>query len=231
MLPCSLRASAIVVVMLAVVGLLVTPVDAHAQSTARWSIAGGLAWTGSYPIGDSTADLLQNAPGNPPPAFPLFRTKSSFESTPGIEGRFGFAIASRLTVEVGGAYSKPQIGVEISEDREGDATSFDGETIAQYVVDVSALWELPFNPTARLRPYVIGGGGYLRQLHDERTVVETGQLFHFGAGARVFLRGASAGHPFGVRADLQATFRRNGIDFEDQRRTMPTVSVLGFFGF
>lgn len=224
------------VVVLALAALAAGSAELRAQSPAsstftRWAIAGGLGWTGRYPIGDSTADLLQNAPGSPPPALPLFRAKSTFESAPAVEARFGFAIAPRLMVEVGGAYSKPTVRVEISEDTEGEPAAFDGESVAQYVVDVSVIWELPFRPTARLRPFAIGGGAYLRQLHDERTLVETGQLYHVGGGARYFFRGASSGRPLGVRGDVQAAFRRDGIEFEGKTRVMPTASVLVFFGF
>jgi hypothetical protein len=200
--------------------------------TSRWTIAGGLSWAGSYPIGELDADLLQNAPGVPPPALRLFSTTSTFDSTPGLEGRFGFAITPRVTLEVGGLYSKPTLTVEISNDTEGEATTFEGETISQYVIDVSVVYELPFvRRTARVRPYVIGGGSYLRQLHEEDTLVETGQLYHFGGGARLFFRGAATGHPVGIRGDIQATIRRDGIEFEEKRRVLPTASLLIFFGF
>lgn len=205
---------------------------ASAQSgTPRFSLAGGLVWMGSYPIGDGTADLLQNTPGTPPPTTPLFRAASTFESVAGIEGRVGIAITPRLTVEVGASWSRPTIGVAITDDREAASVTFDGETVSQYVIDVSLLWELPLSRTARLRPFVIGGGGYLRQLHEDRTLVETGQLYHAGGGARLFFRGAAGGRAFGLRGDVQAAFRRGGIEFENERRVLPTATVLVFFGF
>lgn len=224
----------LMVALLACLAFVYRPIDAFAQSASnlfRFQVAGGLSWTGSYPIGDSSADLLQNAPGQPPPVLTLFRTSSTFESTPGVEGRFGIAITPRLMVEVGGAFSKPKVLVEIAQDTETTATSFDGETVSQYVVDVSLIWEVPVPSTARVRPFVIGGGGYLRQLHEDESLVETGQLYHFGGGARLFFHGAASGHPFGIRGDVQAAFRRDGIEFNDERRVMPTVSVLLFFGF
>lgn len=207
--------------------------SAPAEKTYRWSVAGGPVWTGSYPIGDATADLRQNAPGTPPPSVPLFRATSTFDAAPGIEGRFGFALTPRVTVEAGGRYSSPALRVDISQDLEGDAVSFEGETIAQYVIDVSVLVELPvLGAHARLRPFAIGGAGYLRQLHEDRVLVETGQLYHAGGGARLFFRGHEGDRrPLGLRADVQAAFRRDGIEFEGKMRVMPTASVLLFFGF
>lgn len=216
------------------IAVLGSTADAAAQSVSnlfRFQVAGGLSWTGSYPIGESSADLLQNVPGQTPPALTLFRTSSSFDSTPGFEGRFGVMITPRLMVEVGGTFAKPKIQVEIVQDTETSTTSFEGETVSQYVVDVSLLWEVPVPATARVRPFAVGGGGYLRQLHEDRSLVDTGQLYHIGGGARVFFHGAASGHPFGIRGDIQAAFRRDGIEFEEKRRVMPTASVLLFFGF
>lgn len=88
------------------------------------------------------------------------------------------------------------------------------------------VWHLPRRGSARLRPFVVGGGGYLRQLHEERTLVETGQLYYGGFGARYWLRGGSGtARAFGLRGDLRANLRRGGIDFEDKNRVFPTLAV------
>ena len=42
---------------------------------------------------------------------------------------------------------------------------------------------------SRLAPFVAGGAGYLRQLHEDRTLAETGQIYYAGGGARYWLRG------------------------------------------
>lgn len=206
--------------------------DSSLGSAPRWTVAGGLLWTGGYGIGESSADLLQNLPGSPPP-LTLFRAAATVTAAPGVEARLGFAITPRLVVEAGGAYARPSVRVDVTDDLEAAAVSFDGETIGQFTLDVSALYELPVgSPAARLRPYAVAGGGYLRQLHADRVLVETGQVYHAGAGARWFLRGAAGdGRPLGVRADVQAAWRHGGIELEGKTRTMPTVSVLLFWGF
>jgi hypothetical protein len=205
-----------------------TPTLAH-----RVELSGGLLWSGGYSIGDRAADLRRNTIGADPPPLTLFRADSTFASSAGVEGRVGFALTRAVAVEGAVAWSRPHIDVTIAEDVEGANTSFDGETTSQYVIEASVIWTLPVTgDTARLRPFVLGGGGYLRQLHDENTLAANGQLYHVGGGVRYFFRGADgAERPVGVRGDVRAYIRVDGIEFEEKTRTYPAVSALLFFGF
>ena len=81
------------------------------------------------------------------------------------------------------------------------------------------------------RPSSSGGAAFLRQLHEDRTLAETGQIYYAGGGARYWLRGGhGAGRAVGLRGDARVNFRRNGIDFEDTMRTYPTFSLSVFVG-
>ncbi|MCA1586347.1 MAG: hypothetical protein LC791_16780 [Acidobacteria bacterium] len=213
---------------------LVSVAEAQTQPTVRrLTVAGGLVWSGDYAVGEQAALLRQNATGSPPPSFTLFRTATSFESTIGVEGRVGFSLTPSIAVEGGVAWSRPHLAVAISDDVEGANASFDGETTSQYVIEGSLVWMLPIvRGAARLRPFVFGGAGYLRQLYEERTLAETGQLFHVGGGVQYLLRGADGRRrPLGVRGDARAYIRRKGIELEDQSRTYPALSALVFVGF
>lgn len=208
--------------------------SAQTSSTPhRLTVAGGVLWSGGYDIGENSADLRQNAPGPTPPPFTLFRTESSFGSAAGVEARIGFAFTRSLAVEGGFAYSQPHVNVKITDDVEAGDVSFDGETTSRYVVEGSLVWTLPVvRDGARLRPYAIGGAGYLRQLHEDRALVENGQLYHVGAGVKYFWRGADGSRrPLGLRADVRAYIRKDGIELEDKVRTYPAVSASVFFGF
>lgn len=227
-----MRSLVLVTTLAAVLGSAAT-VAAQTPRPHRLTVAGGAVWSGGYPIGDSTAAIRQNAPGTTPPPLPLFRAESSFATAVGLEGRVGFAITPSIAVEGSIAWSEPHIDVDIVDDVENGNTSLDGETAAQYIVEASVVWTLPFvGQTARLRPYAIGGGGYLRQLHEERTLAETGQIYHVGGGVQYLLRGANGDRrPIGVRGDVRAYIRKDGIEFDDKVRTYPAVSALMFFGF
>ncbi len=106
-----------------------------------------------------------------------------------------------------------------------------GEELQQYVFDGGLSWQLPINLGRRLAPFVIGGAGYLRQLHEDRTLAETGRIYYAGGGARYWLRGGhDNSRPIGLRGEFRINLRSNGIDFEDKMRTYPTFSVFVFIG-
>ncbi len=200
--------------------------EAPALRPHRVVLDGGVHWSGGYPIGDATAQLRGNAAGNAPPPFTLFAARSDVTRATSVDVRVGFALTSRWLIEAGASFGMPRVGVAISADREAAAQALEGEQLKQYVVDAAVLWHLPVRVGARARPFVIGGGGYLRQLHEERTLLETGQVFYGGGGVRYWLRGGSgAGRAVGLRGDVRATVRRGGIDFEDKRRVYPTFAV------
>ena len=108
--------------------------------------------------------------------------------------------------------------------------------------DLQNTWQVPLpirmrtrmgtRMGTRLAPFVSGGATFLRQLHEDRTLAETGQIVYAGGGARYWLRGGNgAGRSFGLRGDARVNVRRNGIDFEDKMRIYPTVSLSVFVGF
>jgi hypothetical protein len=225
------RAAALVLVASAI---LVAPAAAQTAPAPRRNqvtVSAGLIAGGSYPIGDQLAQIRSNATGTPPP-FTLFRAESTFDPTIGFEGRVAFALTNQIEAEVGGRYAKPQLTVDITGDTEAQQTATVTDTVSRYAVDVSGVWHLPFAFGSRARPYVIGGAGYLRELHADRLIVDSGTLVQAGGGVRYWLRGVSGrGAAFGVRADARLVRRSGGIEFEERSRSYPTVSVLAFAGF
>jgi len=197
----------------------------------RFTVAAGLIVTGGYPLGDRTAEFRRNATG-PPSPFMLFRADARMSGSTSAEGRVGFAVTRILSVEVGATYGKPQLAVTIAQDPEADGAPVVAEKISQLTIDVSGIYQISqLRLGSRARPYVMGGAGYLRQLHEDRLLVETGRIIHLGGGVRYWLRGGGdTGRAFGVRADVRFVHRTNGIDFEKRSRSYPVFSLLGFFG-
>jgi hypothetical protein len=192
----------------------------------------GGAFTASYPVGDVTANLRRNTTGTPPP-FPLLRAESKIEGAWAADLRVGIALTRSMELEVGGSYATPELAVTISEDDELGEGAFASERIEQYAVDVSGVYLLPnLTIASRLRPYVVGGGGYLRQLHEGRLKVETGGTLHVGGGLRFWWQGGRPNQrSLGARAEVRYVRRIGGIDFEERARSFPRVSLLAFAGF
>ena len=207
--------------------------DVPAPVPHHITVSAGLLWSGGYAIGDRTVELRGNAVGPTAPAFTLFRAESSVDATAGVTGRVGFAVTRSVTVEFGVSYQRPGVTTSLSQDAEAPATTIDAEQLSQYVFDAALLWQLPRAKFGtRARPFVIGGGGYLRQLYHERTLVEHGSVYYAGAGIRYWLRGGDGtAHAFGIRADGRLQGRLDGVEFESKTRVAPGFTALAFFEF
>ena len=211
-------------------------VPASAQNAPTFAskqivVSGGLIAAGGYGIGDQTADLRRSGTNVTP--FTLFRAESEIGGAPGLDVRLAYALSRAFSVEVAGMFSRPELGVHISADAESAPAADATEEIGQLTLEVSGLWHLPGQTLGtRARPYVIGGAGYLRQLHEDRYLVETGSVIYGGGGVHVWLRGRSRGQrPMGVRGEASLVFRNSGVEFEDKRRMYPRLSALGFIAF
>jgi hypothetical protein len=213
-----------------------------ALALAAWSLAaspcagqvtinGGLLWSSGHDTGVSTADLRSNATGSPAPPFTWFQADSRVDRAPGFEARVGFDVTRSFTIEGGASFARPRLMFAISRDAESANQEYEGESLHQYVFDGALMWRLPIERSPRLAPFVVGGAGYLRQLHEERTLVESGQLYFAGGGARFWLRGnATSSRSVGLRTDIRVNIRRRGVDFENAVRVYPSLSALLFLG-
>ncbi len=218
--------------------MLAAPVAAvHAQTPEpslrkhELVISGGPILAAGYDLGESLAELRSNATGAQPPPFTLFAVSSTMEPLAGLEANVGYAISPSLVVEGGGWFARANIAPSLSRDQEAAPRSIDGEKLHQFILSGGITWQLPWSMGRRVAPFVGSGAGYLRQLHEERTLVESGRLFYLGGGARYFILGGAGGsRSLGIRGDLRANWRTPGIDFEDKTRLFPTLTVQLFVG-
>jgi hypothetical protein len=197
---------------------------------ARFMVSAGLLANGGYDLGDRAAELRGNSVTNATP-FTLFRADGAMDRATGLDGRFAYALTRALSIEVGGSWSKPDVNVTVAQDTESTGTTLVAETVSQYTVDFGGLFWLPSPQGGRFRPYALGGGGYLRQLHENHLVVETGHTIFGGGGVHYAFRAPARGRGPGVRAEARFVRRAGGIDFEDKSRSHLSISVLGFIGF
>lgn len=205
--------------------------EAPALREHHVTIGASVVWSGSYDIGDATAKLRGNATGPTAPDFNWFTSSSRVTAVASPELHVGIALTPKVSIDGGIAYAKPRIAVSIANDAETTAQELPGEQIEQYQIGAGVTWQLPFRMGARAAPFVAAGGAYLRQLHEDRALAETGEVYYAGAGARYWLKGGSgASKALGVRVDARLNLRHHGIDFEHKMRTYPSVTVSLFVG-
>jgi hypothetical protein len=181
-----------------------------------------------YDLGSHTATLTPNIGGSP---LTLFTASSEMRSAAAFEGRVGYQLTRIVSVEGGVTFSQPKMRLSLSSDLEvPNPGSFDGEKVSQYVVDVSAVGHLL--PLAfyhqRIVPFVLGGGGYLRQAHEDRALVDTGQSYHVGGGIKYFTpKGPRGLYQAGLRAEARYYWQEGGFDFDSDRRREFATALLG----
>jgi len=201
-----------------------------AASPFRVEVGIGVSWMGREPIGARAATETTGAGGTSP----LFNTSSELAGAAGVDGRIGVRLSRSLVAEAEASYLKPQLRIAISSDAEGAAAVTASETIQQFTIGGNIRWMLPgrwWSP--RLTPFALGGGGYLRQLHDQGTLLETGRFYQLGAGVETLLASGRRFHTRGVgaRADLRALLRSNGVAFDGGSKVSPAAGVSAFVRF
>lgn len=217
-------------------GTLVVTAPAAAQP-ALWrpwrpviSLGGG--WTGAEALGTVRAETRATGLGTlAPSAFPLFAADSTLEGSPRAELAVAVPVTRTLLVEVLGTVARPTLSTAISRDAEGAPPTTVTEDVDDYTVGARVLYEVPrLAFGGRARPYLLAGGAYLRQLHEDQVLVETGQAWTAGAGLRVWLAGARQGRSLGVTTELAWQWRSGGIAFTDGVRSVPSIALRIFAG-
>jgi hypothetical protein len=204
--------------------------SAGGSDRGTFTVSAGVVGAGGYDVGGRSAELPRNGTAADPVV--LFRTESSVAGTPGVDARLAYAVSRRVSLEVAGTFVRPSLDVRITRDSEGAGDTVASESIGQFTLEAGALVQLPLAIAGgALQPYVNGGAGYLRQLHQDRLLVETGHVVYAGGGAWYWLRRRPGARALGVRAETAVVARYRGIDFEDKARVYPRVSALGCIRF
>jgi hypothetical protein len=185
-------------------------------------LSGGGIFVGGYDLGSSTAELTSNS-GTLGTPFTLFETDNRVDAGAGLIGRIGVYLTPSFAVEGGLRFTQPKFTSRITADAESAANTTAEETIHQYVFEGSAVWHFgrSSSTSGRMTPFVFGGAGYLRELHEGDALVEEGTEYHAGGGIKWWL---GAKHTMGVRAEAGFSIRDGGFDFEKKRRIVPVAA-------
>lgn len=187
-------------------------------------VSGGGTLSGGYDLGSISAEETRNTGGGPGP-FVLFTATSRVKPSFGLQGRLGVFIAQSASLEAGIQLARPTLSSRLSDDAESAPDVTATETLTRLVVDGSLVLHLSGLSFAGGKgvPFVRGGAGYIRELHEKNEVIETGREYHAGAGLHVWF--GQGKHRVGLRTDLGISVRNGGAGIADATRTVPTAGV------
>lgn len=204
--------------------------DALAQSArARWEIGGGAVWVGGVDFGRSVAGETRN-PGTGSGPFDLFVTENDLDPVVGLQGRIAYNLTSIVAFEGGVRFTRPKLTFAASADAEEAPDVRATETLTQYLFDGSVVLHLTGLSFAGGRgvPFVAGGAGYVRDLHDGSELLETGTEYHGLAGLKLWF--GDGRQRVGVRVEGGVS-NRDGFDLSSSRRTVPVASGTVVYQF
>jgi len=219
----------------AFVAILCCAASARAQTapseSGRFEVGIGPLWIGSASFGSRAANET-NASGT---AVPLFTTTTALDAATGVEVRFGIRLTRRLEVEAAGSYAGPHLVTTVRADSEAGSGPFTSdEWIQQFTAGGAVLWRFaPLRAHPHWVPFAIGGAAYMRQLHEQQTLLVSGRSYEAGAGVK-YLLGARAGarlKTVGVRADVRAMVRTAGVNVDGRAHVSPARGASLFVRF
>jgi len=182
--------------------------------------SGGGMFAPGFDMGSMTAELTRSTPID---KFDLFTSDTEVSGFPGAFVRLGYYLSESFSVEGGMRYARPTLSVRLSGDAENAPDVTADETVSHYLFEGSVLWhlrDLAFASGSAI-PYLSGGAGYLRELHEGNQLVETGQEYHALAGLNFWF--GSGAHRFGLRFEGGLSARQKGFDSDESLRTQPIV--------
>jgi len=213
------------------------PQSQPAVSEGRLEISGGVGISGGHTLDTEKATETGNGVPSGSPVT-LFETASSFDRGTVFEGRIGWHLSRAFAVEGTFSMTRTHLRTEIRNDSEQAAATTATSPLNQYTAEGGVVVQpakLRFGRGGRARIFIAGGGGYLRQLHDDATLVETGASAYAGGGLKYRLHEAkkrAALKAIGIRIDGRVNFVRGGFDVtEDVWHTYPSLSAGVFVCF
>jgi hypothetical protein len=185
-------------------------------------LSAGVAYSAGYDLDSVSAEETRNTGSGTGP-FVLFSATSRADPAAGLLGRVGVYLAPSVSVEGGVLFARPMISSLLIDDAESAPEVTATETLTRLVFNGSLVLHLTGMSFAdgKAVPFVLGGGGVIRELHEKNEVVETGHEYHAGAGLHVWF--GAGKRRAGIRGDV-GIVRRSGGAYADVSRTVPMAA-------
>jgi len=220
------------VVLLAVLACFSASASLFAQTTddvSRVEISGGVRWIGSLDLASIPGNETTLGGGQRA----LFDSTTTLDRSLGGTVTVGVRLWQLIRLEGAAVYSPTQLITLVSDDTEGAPDTTITAPVTQILVEGGVLATPPPWRTRHVSPFITGGIGYLRQLNDGRTLVETGTSYYVGGGLYYMRAPARPGRvkATGVRVDVRALAFKDGVAPDSDWRAAPGITATFFMRF
>lgn len=157
-------------------------------SVRRVELGAGAGIAGGVALGERDATLRSNSVSASP--FRLFATDTRLSNVALLEVRLGYRVTPRLTAEGLFTFARPDLTSSLSADVENAAAVEATTRLTEYIVTGGALWRFSADTRRRWTPFVGGGAGVARHVHDGGTLAENG-VDVYGGGGVIYRLGSS----------------------------------------
>jgi hypothetical protein len=205
-----------------------SPVAASAQQSSghRIELGGDVLWLTGVTFNDVNAN--ETAFGGATRV--VFRTSTKLEPAECPEARVVVGLTSTIDAEGAVAFGRTHLSTSITSDPEA-ASATASAPVTLYLLQGGVAAHLARWQRGRAAPFVSGGIGYLRQLHDGHALVQNGKSWYLGGGLRYPLKDDAARglNSAALRFEVRATILPGGSTVDGATHVVPTVIAGVFF--
>jgi hypothetical protein len=200
-----------------------------AADVSRVEISAGVRWIGSLDLASVPANETTLGGGQRA----LFDSTTTLDRSFGGTVTVGVRLSQLIRVEGSAVYSPTQLITRVTDDTEGAPDTAISAPVTQILVEGGVVATPPPWRTRHVSPFVTAGIGYLRQLNDGRTLVETGGSYYVGGGLYYVRTSTRPGRvkATGLRADVRALGLHHGVAPDSDWRAAPAITATFFMRF
>jgi hypothetical protein len=202
--------------------LVAGPVSAQGLS-GRYDVAIGARWTAAMPLDTPDATLTTASGGR----VLLFATGTELEPVRALEARVSVRLTRFFRVEGSVSSGMSKLTTRVTSDFEGAPDVAVSEEVRELTVEGALVTEFPGR---RAAPFLSAGAGYLNHVHEGRSLVEAGRMYHVGGGVSYLLWPGRA-TAIGLRGDLRVVVRTGGVASDRRARLSPAAGGSLFVRF
>jgi len=205
-----------------------SPAATRPAREGRVEVSGGMRFNGATDLGNIPA--TETATGGRTRT--IFDSDNALDGAIGLDARLGVLLTRAFQIEGAVSLTPTHLSSRLTNDTDGAASVTAETPVMQWLIEGGVLARLGrWRPG--LMPFLTAGAGYLRHVHDGRTLIESGRSYYVGAGADYIWKatGRGAVKGAGLRADIRAGLLQDGALLDDELHLSPVASVGLFVMF